>query len=289
MLKLLCNLKKKTINKITLSEKVEEPVVIYDNNYYNYVINLNRRKDRWDNFLKTINKTILKNEKFIKIEAFDGNFFMSELKRVNILNNTLIKNIIDSCVKNINHFRNKGEIGCLISHLIVIQTIINNENIKEEDYVTIYEDDIVYCKNFETNYKNLKKLDLNKLNIEFLYLGGRHSEDYNTIHKSLEKIDDNVYFRNNSIIKELSKKTKDYKNWDRCTFSYIIRKSCCYKILDNIYKSIEEHNSLLAIDHLYVNNMDNLLMFDYLPHLFYSPSHGDSDIQKIKKYYNNKG
>ena len=42
---------------------------------YNYVINLNRRTDRWNNITKIINDTCLKNHNFIRFSAIDGNNF----------------------------------------------------------------------------------------------------------------------------------------------------------------------------------------------------------------------
>ena len=50
----------------------------------NYVINLKRRQDRWNEFENNKNKTVLKDEKFIRFEAFDGFDFDNEVKRFNI-------------------------------------------------------------------------------------------------------------------------------------------------------------------------------------------------------------
>ena len=96
----------------------------------NYIINLDRRKDRWDDCVERINKSNeLKKEKFIRISAFDGYNHEEELKRYNLNENVLIKYLINNKVR-----VQKGVFGCFISHLIVLYNILQNEDIKDDDY-----------------------------------------------------------------------------------------------------------------------------------------------------------
>ena len=62
----------------------------------NYVINLDRRSDRWEEFVEKMRKSQeFSKETFIRISAFDGNKYEGEIKRYN-LENKLVFNIIGS-------------------------------------------------------------------------------------------------------------------------------------------------------------------------------------------------
>ena len=50
----------------------------------NYIINLDRRTDRWESINKIINSTCLKDDNFIRFSALDGQNFYSEMKRLNL-------------------------------------------------------------------------------------------------------------------------------------------------------------------------------------------------------------
>ena len=53
----------------------------------NYVINLDRRSDRWEEFVEKLNKTSeFSKETFIRISAFDGYNCKEEIKRYNLEN-----------------------------------------------------------------------------------------------------------------------------------------------------------------------------------------------------------
>lgn len=236
----------------------------------NYIINLDRRKDRWDECIKRIDKSVeLKKEKFIRISAFDGYNYEEELKRYNLKDNVLIKYLINNKVK-----VRKGLFGCFISHLIVLYNILQNENIKDDDYVGIYEDDFMYSENFDSKYKKLKKINLKELDIEFLYIGGRFEPDFDGAFMNLfEKTDNkNIYYRKDKFYGEYV--------WDRCATAYVINKKICKKLIklltinfvDNIFKAT-------AVDELYKTFYKDIKMFDYFPHLYYSPLNYKTDIQ----------
>ena len=97
-----------------------------ENKKINYVINLKRRHDRWTNFLKKIEETNLKNETFIKIEGFDAKNYKEEINRILKFPNDIYKKIIDLFKKKKKYFIKGGELGCLISHIIVLDDIIKN-------------------------------------------------------------------------------------------------------------------------------------------------------------------
>jgi GR25 family glycosyltransferase involved in LPS biosynthesis len=264
----------KNSQPVSLSIKKTLPVSFGENKKINYVINLKRRQDRWNNFLEKIEKTNLKNETFIKIDGFDAKNYKDEIKRILKFPNNIYKKIIDLFIKKKTYFTKGGEFGCLISHIIVLDNIIRNEQINQNDYITIFEDDIDYCINFEKNYEKLQNCNLNKLNIDFLYIGGRNIKNYDYKHQLFEDtINENIYYRGHNI------NNNNSIHYDRCTSSYIVRKSACNKIINNIYNAIDNNFHIIAIDHIYNNCMKNIRTFEFIPHLFYSPLIFNSDVQ----------
>ena len=255
---------------------------------YNYVINLTRRTDRWKQFLKNKDKTILKEEKFIRFAAFDGFDYENEIKRFGIKNH-----IIFRFMKEIKLSVSKGVLGCLISHLMLLQEIINNKDIDENDYVGIYEDDIFYCDDFDKKYNQFKKINLSNYNVDFIYLGGRFNKGFDCRYSD----DFNFMFEQQHHPNLIKRKQMIYRNfnWDRCTFSFIIRKSICKKLIEIISTSFfkeeteqKEEGGIIkfkeiikfeAIDYVYTFAFNKINMFDFIPHLYYSPVNYNTDIQ----------
>ena len=242
----------------------------------NYVINLERRKDRWDDFLKNKNSTCLKNETFIRFNAFDGTNYENELKRFDMENHIIVK-----ALKKFHLSVAKGVFGCLMSHMLVLMEIINNPDINDEDYVGIYEEDFCFSSNFDKRYQEFKKINLSSYDIDFIYLGGRFGPDFDCrnapdFDKMFEKTShQNIVQRKNMLYRNF--------NWDRGAFSFIIKKSKCQNLVDSIKVGfLKKEYGLIqfeAVDYIYTNSYNKLKMFDYLPHLYYSRVNFNSDIQ----------
>ena len=247
----------------------------------NYVINLDRRKDRWDTFLDTVDKSIeLKKEKFIRISAFDGREYPNEIERLSLEDNTIIKSIEENKIT-----CNKGVLGCYMSHIIALSSILHNEDIKEDDYVGIYEDDVFLCDNFDTRYSEFKTINLKELNIDFLYTGGRFRSNFD---RPLGKTEFFEQTTIPNILYRINKHPERYV-WDRTTHAYIVKKDKCRDIIDLLSKecvhtSVKwDTKELIAIDNVYSSLHKDIRMFDYIPHLFYSPINFKSDIQLKNK------
>jgi len=242
----------------------------------NYVINLTRRQDRWAEFLKKKDKTILKDEEFIRFPAFDGFDCENEIKRFNIEDHVIFR-----FMKKIKLSVAKGVLGCLMSHLMLLQEIINNKDINDEDYVGIYEDDIFYCDDFDKKYKEFKNIDLNKHDVEFIYLGGRFEKQFDCRYSH----DFNSMFDKTNNPNLIKRKQMIYRsfNWDRCTFAFVIKKSICKKLIDIITTTfVKKEGGLIkfeAIDYVYTCAFNKVKMFDFVPHLYYSPLNFNTDIQ----------
>ncbi len=116
-----------------------------------FVINLINREDKLNHFTKELKKEFPIT--YCKLNAILG----------------IQPDIIKKFELNFNTDKlNKGEIGCFCSHISILQYIVNN-NIP---WTTIFEDDVIFCKNFKKKFK----LVLNQLqgnNAGLIYLGGR--------------------------------------------------------------------------------------------------------------------
>ena len=120
-----------------------------------FVINLEKSIDRW----KYINKQNNQNLNLVKFNAINGNH----------INKNNIKKLIDNksyLYKNID--KNRGEIGCALSHLNIWE-IFKKSNDK---YIIIVEDDVIFEQNLykkiNTYMKNAPK------DWDIIYLGGSH-------------------------------------------------------------------------------------------------------------------
>lgn len=242
-----------------------------------YYINLERRKDRWEEALEKINNTCLKNYPYTKFNAFDGSKKEEEKKRfTNQIIVDLINNIAEKKVK-----YKDGELGVLISHLSILIDIKNNTDYKDDDYFCIFEDDFFYAateESFNKSFIDLMNTDLNKMDVEFLYTGGRFEPNFYTLNEEIYEMTDNI-----NIFQK--KKNINTLETDRCLSSYMVRKSVCVKLIDHILDKF----LLCRRDLYYLKPIDRVIetfnytkVHDYFPHLFYSPRNYKTDIQYKK-------
>lgn len=61
-----------------------------------------------------------------------------------------------------------GEIGCTLSHINLYKKILNDKNIKNDDFILISEDDILFSEDF---WEVLSKLEKQNINADMLVLG----------------------------------------------------------------------------------------------------------------------
>ena len=249
-----------------------------------YYINLDRRVDRWDECMERINTTCLVNFPYTRFSAFDGKYYENELKRFLEKDeyrdyiNKIIEIIKETKIKKPNFAFKKGEFGCSISHLCVLIDILNNPDFKDDDYICIFEEDFYYAgspENFNKSFLSLNETDLNKLDIDFLYVGGRFKPNFHAEGDFYEETDHINIFRRVAV-------TYSYES-QRGAFSYIIRKKICEKliniIINRFIKTDKNIIKLEPIDCIYQVLVDEIKIFDYFPHIFYSPANYKSDIQ----------
>ena len=239
---------------------------------FHYVINLDRRKDKYEEFSFRI-KSRLIDDTFIRISAFDGfNLFKDEVVRCGLMDHPLVRYIEKKGLV----FK-QGELGCFLSHLMTLDAITKNDLIGDDVYVQIFEDDAMCGENFDENYAKLRK-DLEIFQGDFMYTGGRFSTQFNNDMKHNAPFFKNMYTPN--TFQRLQKSPICYL-WDRTTHAYLVQKKKCKLIIDLLLTHFvkESTNVLLPIDQVYSGLCRKIKMFDYKPHIFYSPMNYKSDIQ----------
>lgn len=221
-----------------------------------YVINLDRRPERYEDFKKRL--------------PFDNNL-VKRVSAVDGLTNIIPKNLI---------IRNKFAYACRLSHLKIMKEIVNNENIKDEDFAFILEDDAFYVDDFNNkmaNYINqIKKLDSKNDEI-LIYVGGRQEGfeiPNNVLNQLFEKKDKNTYLKKRDIF---ATSGSDYFR-DRGTFVLIYNKRACRSIIQIAEKSNQDVEIDTFLNWIYTKN-NKIKVYDLIPHLIYSPLNYLSDIQ----------
>lgn len=219
-----------------------------------YLINLDKRKDRFENFTKIAEKY---NLSFERIKAFDGyslinENFTYESKKISFIKNEFYKHEPGNSfgIENYHNKYFKGAVGCLISHLEAIKMAEKNNY----SSILLLEDDVAFSDDFETKIKNL----------------------YNNFPKQWD-----MFYLSGSLIKE-GEKFKYYSELisSHTTHSYAINSSV-FKIL---IKLLEKNMFIKPIDSCYVSIQESIKSFIAMPFLTYQ-SNGFSDIHNSNASY----
>lgn len=219
-----------------------------------YLINLDRRKDRYENFLKISDKYKFT---FDRISAFDGPNLLNEDfsygdKKISFIKNEFYKHIPGNFFGIDNYYDRyfKGQVGCLISHLETLKIAQNNNY----NSILILEDDVAFSDDFEVKIKNLSENFPKEW--EMFYLSG-------------------------SLVKE-GKKFNYYSELisTHTTHSYAVNSSA-FKIL---IKLLENNIFNKPVDSCYVSIQESIKSFIAMPFLTYQES-GFSDIHNSNASY----
>lgn len=192
-------------------------------NVKKFVINLDRRKDRYEEFKKKCPY-----EDVERISAFDG---MNPLMNDNLE----LYNFLRVAFPNLD----PGEYGCWVSHLKIWKKIIT-DNLP---CAIIFEDDPIFCDDFKNKcnkliHQNLKKIDT------ILYIGGQTVPDF-VMERGIDVAPNLVKYDYN----------REYYSDDcaRGTFCYLITKKTCEYFLRCLVLKIKGTKSN-AID-IFMMNM----------------------------------
>jgi GR25 family glycosyltransferase involved in LPS biosynthesis len=164
---------------------------INSNNINYYVIHMEKNTNRIDNIKKNENKL---NNHIQIFNAIVGNNV--DLTNLSIYEKKLINNF---------DYRYKGEIGCYLSHLMLLKSLLNNNT----GYTVIFEDDFkIIDNNLDLKINNI----LSSIDIDFdiLYLGNLNDNHSNLYKNNIYYIDSqkplwgtHAYLINNKNIKKI--------------------------------------------------------------------------------------
>ena len=237
-------------------------------------INLDRRTDKNNDALNNIKKLGFDN--ITRFSAIDGKNLVTDLQNKNYYNNPIIQNlkINNNCKKN-----NACELACSLSHYFLLNQILEDENIKDDDIVFMFEDDFFINEKYLEDNGGLNEIikDLDKFNWDLIYFGGRFNVNFipTNLTKYFKQIYNNFYKKTNS---------NGNHDTDRTTHNYVIKKSNVKKICDLIYNNFVGKNPIITIDTLLNGLTQELIICDFFPHIFYSPIDYKTDIQHTHIY-----
>jgi GR25 family glycosyltransferase involved in LPS biosynthesis len=243
----------------------KKSLIMYGNFKYDFntfFINLDKRKDRLNNFNQKYGKFISKYQRF---PAIDGSTHELTEKEEELFDLTNFPNNIKNPYHS--HGFKAGIIGCGLSHFQLWEIISNHQGFKEDDFVLILEDDIELCDDFIIKFNNLLDNLVNDKEWDINYLGFTDYKDHNDI-----KIND----------KNLIKFSGVRRLNGGGTFGYIIRKKGAQRLIEIAKKNKIQQ----AIDWFMIEQFDKIVCYKCEPELIFSKVQnnikgGDSDVQNM--------
>jgi GR25 family glycosyltransferase involved in LPS biosynthesis len=215
-----------------------------------FVINLDRRPDRW----QKLDKDKLKFLDFERFPAVDG---------MTLKNSCQLQQIFE----NNDYKMRKGMVGCFMSHIQLYIQLLDSTF----DYFLILEDDIDFVPDFENKIKHLFKQIKAKNNCDFVFIG-HHIRDLSFADIAFDKKtfpEIEQWNTQQSLLNSLGGTT-----------GYLVSKKGAEKFLDFLDKT----GATNGIDTCIQKSADYLHIFYTKPHLIYSEcfrgeNNPDSNIQ----------
>ena len=241
------NVKEENVKEENVSENVKENVK--EEKSKTYVVNLDRRVDRWENF----KKNAIEIDNYERFSAVDGKL---------IKNTTQLQQIFESN----DYYMRRGMVGCLLSHVKIYTELINSEY----HYFTILEDDVEFTPDFKNKFNNIMK-QVNNWDLIFL---GHHVRDINRQQDELLKDKMPVLTKRDAYW--------SFLNSLGGTGGYIISKIGAQKLLDFIDKNGGSSN---GIDTLIQKSANVLDIYYPNPQLIFTECYrGDNNIDTDIQY-----
>ena len=217
-----------------------------------YVVNMEKRSDRWQKMEQELKK--FPNLNCERFEAVDG----SKLKT-----NPQLQRIFDGNDYNMR----VGLVGCAMSHIKLFVELVNSEH---ENFI-ILEDDIELTPNFEVKLLHIFQ-QLSKVNWDFIFLG-HHLRD----------LEDKDQHYNKENLPDIEKWNVNisFLNSLGGTGGYIINKNGAQRLLD----FINSHGMTNGIDTMMQKSANDLNVYYMSPHMIFTECYRltnndlDTDIQ----------
>ena len=210
--------------------------------YRAFVVNLDRRPDRFTKFRATAPSTI----NFERYSAIDGKKLKSSLEMSNLFN------------FNDYNYRS-GIVGCALSHIDLWIRLLEDP---EYDTYLIVEDDVEFSNDFSSK---LDTLNTNP-NWDVLMLGHH-----------LRTPSENAYDRNSNPVCQRWNTVRSFSESKGGTGGYLIRKGGAFGML----KFIQETSMTNAIDTMIQHACDTIDVFYCFPHLVYADCATPKNIDLI--------
>jgi GR25 family glycosyltransferase involved in LPS biosynthesis len=230
-----------------------------------WMINLNRRKDRWETWIKEYPYIASKVKRF---PAIDGK-------------NLVMDDSLCSIFPITDHNWKKSVMGCALSHLILwLQLVCESPAVKN---YCILEDDMRFIGDWNISFdKIIKAMEYAPEDADVLYLGGVLPLNLPILQEVLEpvnsfwsKVIPNTFF--------VQKDAPPQAVMHLCTYGYIITKKGAAKLLNGLHKT--EMGCYTSIDHYMW--LPNLNMNNYIITPLAAKCFQDSDEQYINSDFNN--
>lgn len=238
----------------------------FKENFDSFVINLEYRKDRLEHFYKQMKNLDIPYTVFQAKTDHDG------LKM---------------------HGISKGEMGCAASHFRLIEEQYNKAS---DNYLCIFEDDAVFCRDFMERFNYLNKY-IDNFDWDIIYLSAYHHLPQNVPAGLLNK-HSRYYDRKSKTMKTFSFTQYKYIHKMHASFimvGYIIHPEKLEKVYKTLIKEISKPKKhrwrkTRAIDQVLRNMMeeDKVNVYSFVPGMITQMA-GMSDIAKknrnLKKYF----
>lgn len=221
-----------------------------------YIVNLDRREDRWINFEKVAEQVKLNEclaQEYRRFPAVDGSKLIStrQLRRIFDPNN---------------YNWTRGVIGCALSHLVLWTELVKSG----ENGLVVLEDDVEFCSLFKTK-------------LEAVYTEAKKIPDWDIINLGTFQRNPTAGstdpYKMPKLLKKNGKESIEYSYGG--TIGYMISKNGARKILD----FLNHHGMICAIDTMVFMAGDSINLYFVEPALIKSEcvcvnSNADSDIQR---------
>jgi len=234
--------------------------------YPTYLINLDRRQDRFKNYLLNNGDTYPNITRFSAIDGKKYDFTnyktLFDISEYNKFNN--IKNPYES------HKYRKGVLGCALSHYILWNIIKDNDKLNDNDYVLILEDDLKFSNDFN--------LELNQL-LEYIH----YDNDWDVIFLGFT---DYKNYNDNRVNDMLIKFSGELRMRGGGTFAYFIRKKAAKKYIDFAHK----YKIQQSVDFFMIELFDKMTVYKCEPEIIFSTVSNniidaDSDVQNSNEVF----
>lgn len=237
-----------------------------------YVINLDRRNDRYAEFLTKCPDEL--KPKIERVSAIDGRLLQHLSFKIN--NQYKTKQYDYSIKIRCPVEKQKAINACYLSHMNVLEKISQDDTLNDNDFCMIFEDDFFFSDNFndtlQKSIHHIQSIDKHT-DKKFVYISGRWNEHFTPSQyiSAWKPAGQNIYYRPKG-----GNKTRSYC-YDRGLMGYCLTKAMAKKL------SCIDNSKYIAVDDLFVKyfqykSEDDEICYEIFPHLGWSPLNYKSDI-----------